>query len=359
MIKFIVKKILYGVLVLWGVLTLVFFLFQVMPGDSASNMLGQRQDNDQIKKIRKEFGFDKPVLNQYLLYLNDVSLISIHNNYDQNNYTYLDDRKYNFFKVLTFGHQTIVVKSPYLRKSYVKRGKTVSSILSETFPVTMVLAVTSILFAIIFGILFGVIAALYKDGLLDKFLLFISAIGMSLPSFFASIIVAWIFAFLLHDFTGLSMTGSLYEVDDYGRGEYLNLRNLILPAFTLGIRPISVIMQLTRNSMIDVLSQDYIRTAKSKGLSRYIIVLKHALTNALNPVITVVSGWFASMLAGAVFVEYIFGWNGIGKEIVNALNTLDMPVLMGSVLLISTVFLVINILVDIMYSVIDPRVRLK
>ena len=174
MIKFIVKKILYGVLVLWGVLTLVFFLFQVMPGDSASNMLGQRQDNDQIKKIRKEFGFDKPVLNQYLLYLNDVSLISIHNNYDQNNYTYLDDRKYNFFKVLTFGHQTIVVKSPYLRKSYVKRGKTVSSILSETFPVTMVLAVTSILFAIIFGILFGVIAALYKDGLLDKFLLFIS-----------------------------------------------------------------------------------------------------------------------------------------------------------------------------------------
>ena len=111
----------------------------------------------------------------------------------------------------------------------------------------------------------------------------------------------------------------------------LILSLLILPAFTLGIRPISVIMQLTRNSMIDVLAQDYIRTAKGKGLSRYIIVLKHALVNALNPVITVVSGWFASMLAGAVFVEYIFGWNGIGKEIVNALNTLDMPIIMGAV----------------------------
>ena len=350
---------LYGILVLWGVLTLVFFLFQVMPGDSASAMLGQRQDDDQIKKIQKEFGFDQPVLNQYLLYLNDVSLISIHNNHDKNNHTYLDNRKYNFSKLVALGNQTIVVKSPYLRESYTKRGKTVSSILSETFPVTMVLAVTSILFAIIFGILFGVVAALFKDGLLDKFLLFISAIGMSLPSFFASIIVAWIFAFVLHDFTGLSMTGSLYEVDDYGRGEYMNLRNLILPAFTLGIRPVSVIMQLTRNSMIDVLSQDYIRTAKGKGLSRSIIVLKHALVNALNPVITVVSGWFASMLAGAVFVEYIFGWNGIGKEIVNALNNLDMPVLMGSVLLIATVFVVINILVDIMYSVIDPRIKLK
>ena len=129
---------------------------------------------------------------------------------------------------------------------------------------------------------------------------------MSLPSFFSSILVAWFFAFLLHDFTGLNMTGSLYEVDDYGRGQYINLRNLILPAFTLGIRPLSVIIQLTRNSLLEVLSMDYVRTATAKGLSKFVVIFKHSLRNALNPVVTVVSGWFASLLAGAVFVEYIF-----------------------------------------------------
>ena len=155
------------------------------------------------------------------------------------------------------------------------------------------------------------------------------------------------------------MTGSLFEVDDYGRGSYLNLKNLILPALTLGIRPLSVIIQLSRSSMLEVLKMDYIRTASAKGLSRFMVVFKHALRNSLNPVVTVVSGWFASLLAGAVFVEYIFAWNGIGKEIVDALNNLDMPVVMGSVLIISSVFVVVNIIVDIAYAVIDPRVRLN
>lgn len=153
------------------------------------------------------------------------------------------------------------------------------------------------------------------------------------------------------------MTGSLYEVDDYGTGKYLDLKNLILPAITLGIRPLAVITQLTRNSLLDVMSQDYIRTAFSKGLSKKQVILKHALKNALNPVITATSGWFAGMLAGAVFVEFIFGWNGIGKEIVNALNTLDQSVIMGAVLVIALAFIIINILVDILYGVLDPRVR--
>jgi peptide/nickel transport system permease protein len=155
------------------------------------------------------------------------------------------------------------------------------------------------------------------------------------------------------------MIGSLYEVDDYGRGQYLNLKNLILPAFTLGIRPLSVIIQLSRNSMLEILDMDYIRTATAKGLKRFIVVFKHALRNALNPVVTVVSGWFASLLAGAVFVEYIFSWNGIGKEIVDALNHLDLPVVMGAVMLIATVFVIINILVDVVYAIIDPRIRLN
>ncbi len=181
---------------------------------------------------------------------------------------------------------------------------------------------------------------------------------MSVPSFFSAILIAWIFGFVLHQYTGLKMTGSLYEVDDFGESIYINWKNLLLPAIVLGIRPLAVVIQLMKNSLIDVLQQNYIRTAKAKGLSNYQIIRKHALKNALNPVITAVSGWFASMLAGAVFVEYVFNWNGLGKEIVNSLNTMDLPVIMGSVLIISTMFILINILVDICYAILDPRVRI-
>lgn len=349
----------YGLLVLWGVVTLVFFLFQVMPGDPARMMLSHREDSEKLNNIREQYGFDRPVSTQYLFYLNDISPISFHDNYNKDSYTYHVKEKYNGFPLFDLGETTIVLKFPYLRESFVKRGKTVSSIISETFPVTMILAMTSMLFATIFGVILGVISALYKDTIWDKSILFVSVFGMSLPSFFSSILVAWFFAYLLHDYTGLSMTGSLYEVDDYGRGQFLNLRNLILPAFTLGIRPLSVILQLTRNSMIEVLNMDYVRTAEAKGLSRVKVISKHAIRNALTSIVTVVSGWFASLLAGAVFVEYIFGWNGIGKEIVTALNNLDMPVVMGSVMMIACVFVIINIMVDVLYAAIDPRVRLN
>ena len=155
------------------------------------------------------------------------------------------------------------------------------------------------------------------------------------------------------------MTGSLYEIDDYGISRTVQFKNIILPAITLGIRPLAVIIQLSRNSLLEVLSMDYIRTAKAKGLNKFIIVFKHALRNSLNPVITAVSGWFASLLAGAVFVEYIFAWNGLGKEIVDALNNMDLPVVMGSVIFISLIFFIINILVDLIYAWIDPRVRIE
>ena len=358
MIKYILKKLFYGGFVLWGVLTLVFFLFQVMPGDPARMMLSQREDSEQLQLLKQKYGFDKPIIHQYFYYLNDVSPISFHDE-NEESYTYLSEEKYNYINILKIKFSNIVFKTPYLRESFVRRGKPVTSILSETFPVTLVLAITSIVFAIILGIFLGIVSALKKNSILDKSILFFSVLGMSVPSFFSSIIVAWFFAYLLHDYTGLNMTGSLYEVDDYGRGQHMNLNNLILPAFTLGIRPLSVIIQLSRNSMLEVLDMDYIRTATAKGLNRFIVVFKHALRNALNPVVTVVSGWFASLLAGAVFVEYIFAWNGIGKEIVDALNNLDMPVVMGSVMLIATVFVLINILVDVIYATIDPRIRLN
>jgi peptide/nickel transport system permease protein len=153
------------------------------------------------------------------------------------------------------------------------------------------------------------------------------------------------------------MTGSLYVIDDFGEGKTLQLKNMILPALTLGIRPLSVVVQLARSSFLDVLSQDYIRTARAKGLSQRAVLVKHALRNAMNPVVTAVSGWFAGLLAGAVFIEYIFGWKGIGKEIVEALENYDFPVVMGGVLVISMAFVIINILVDIIYGILDPRIR--
>jgi peptide/nickel transport system permease protein len=154
------------------------------------------------------------------------------------------------------------------------------------------------------------------------------------------------------------MFGSLYSVDDFGRGEYLDLKNLILPALTLGIRPLAIIIELTRSSMLEVLSQDFIRTARAKGLTKNRVIYRHALRNALNPVVTAASGWFASLMAGAVFVEYVFDWKGIGVVIVDGLEKYDFPVVMGAVLFIAVMLVIINIFVDIIYGVLDPRVRL-
>jgi len=154
------------------------------------------------------------------------------------------------------------------------------------------------------------------------------------------------------------LTGSWFDIDENG-ARRLTLQNLVLPAITLGIRPLAIITQLTRSSMLDVLDQDYIRTAYAKGLHKRTVIWKHALRNALNPVVTAITGWFAELLAGAFFIEYIFGWKGIGKVTVDALEKLDFPVVMGSVLITATFFIVINILADVLYGIIDPRVRIQ
>lgn len=342
---------------LLGVLTLVFFLFTVLPGDPARMMLDQREDSEQLLALKQKYGFDKSIAAQYFFYLNDLSPLSFHSK-NKEDLHYLNSRKYQYKTLIGTANTVFVVKIPYLRESFVKRGKSVSAVITDTFPNTFVLATSSIALALLIGIFLGILAAVFKDAIIDKLILFLSVLGMSVPSFFSAILFAWLFGFLLADVTGLSMTGSLYEVDDYGRGEYINLKNLILPAITLGIRPLSVIVQLTRNSLLDVLQTDYMRTAIAKGLGKFVVLFKHGLRNALNPVVTAVSGWFASMLAGAVFVEYVFAWNGIGKEIVDALNNLDLPVVMGAVLFIASIFVFINIVVDIIYGVLDPRIRI-
>ncbi len=356
MLNYLIHKIGYALLTLLGVVTVIFFLFTILPGDPAQMMLGQNESKEQLDNVRKKYGFDKSLISQYSYYVNDLSPVSFHS-LDKDDFSYLNTKKYTASTLFITGNTAVVLKFPYLRDSFQKSGKKVSDVIKETLPNTAVLAVSAILIAIFIGVLLGIISALNKDSWMDRLIQLLSTLGMSVPSFFSSIIFAWLFGYVLHKFTNLNMNGSLYEVDDFGEGSYIQLKNLILPAIVLGIRPLAVVTQLMRNSLLEVLSQDYIRTAKAKGLSMFQIIRKHALKNSLNPVVTAISGWFASMLAGAVFVEYIFGWNGLGKEIVEALNTLDLPVIMGSVLVIATMFILINIFVDIIYGWLDPRIR--
>jgi peptide/nickel transport system permease protein len=356
LVRYVFHKIFYALLTLLGVVTVIFFLFTILPGDPARMMLGQNESPEQIEVVKKKYGFDKPIGTQYLYYLNDLSPISLHSN-NADDYTFLSPGKYSATSLFDIGNTTVVIKLPYFRESFQKSGKNVSAVIAETLPNTIVLAVSAITIALLIGIFFGIVSALVKDSWLDKTIQIFSTLGMSVPSFFSAILFAWFFGYVLHQYTNLNMTGSLYEVDDFGEGKYIQWKNLILPAIVLGIRPLAVVIQLMRNSMLEVFNQDYIRTARAKGLSTYQVIRKHALKNSLNPVVTAISGWFASMLAGAVFVEYIFGWNGLGKEIVDALNTLDLPIIMGAVIVIATMFIIINIFVDIIYGILDPKIR--
>lgn len=356
MIRYVGLKLGTAFLALWGVASLVFFLFTVLPGDPAQMMMDQNEDSTQLEVIKSKFGFDLPIATQYFYYLNDLVPISIHSK-DPLVFGYYDEDLYGGWILTHTKNKVVVVKAPYFRTSYQKRGKPIAEIIKETLPNTALLALSSMTIAVILGFFLGIVATLNKDNWLDRFLQLVSTLGMSVPSFFSAILFSWFFGFVLHEFTGLNMTGSLYELDDYGEENRLQWKNLILPSIVLGIRPLAVIIQLLRSNLLEVLSEDYIRTAYAKGLSRYQVLLKHAIKNALNPVITAISGWFASLLAGAIFVEYIFGWKGLGKEIVEALNQLDIPVVMGSVLTIAFFFIIINIVVDFIYAYLDPRIK--
>jgi len=353
------RKIAYGFFVLLGVVTTIFFLFNVLPGDPATVMLGERANQEAIDAIHKDLGTDQPLVTQYFAYLNDVSPISIHEFKNTDSFWYLRSDRYTWTPLIRFSsHQTLVLKFPYLRRSYISK-RNVSEIIGQTLPETAVLAIAAMCIATLFGVGLGVITAIKKDSWLDRSIFVVATIfGISAPSFLVGLMIAWLFGYVLSSFTGLSPSGNLYEIDPW-EGPKLNLKNLILPAITLGIRPLSIIIQLTRSSMLDVLSQDFIRTAKAKGLSEKTIIIKHALRNALNPVVTAVSGWFASLLAGAVFVEKIFNWKGIGNEVVEALNNNDLPVVMGATLVFAVIFVIINSIVDILYGVLDPRVRIN
>lgn len=332
-----------------GVVVLVFFLFQGF-GDPSRLVMGQRADAATQENIRKELYLDQPKWKQFLFYLNDVSPLSF--------YTTEQIEQKKLRGLFIGGHTKLVLKTPYLRRSY-QTKKEVWAVLMEALPGTLLLAIAAMAFAVVAGVALGVLAAVKKGSWMDTSSIFAGIIGISAPSFFMGIIIAYVFGFLFSHYTGLHMAGSWFDLDEITGEKYITIGNLVLPAITLGIRPLAIISQLTRSTMLDTLSQDYIRTAYAKGLSHRRVIWKHALRNALNPVITAITGWFAELLAGAFFVEYIFGWKGIGKATVDALEKLDFPVVMGAVLVSSAFFIFINILADLLYGVIDPRVRLR
>jgi peptide/nickel transport system permease protein len=347
MMKYLRKKIFYGLLVMVGVTGLVFLLFQGF-GDPTRLVIGQRADQATQENIRKELNLDKPKWKQFLLYVNDVSIVGFYTKEQ------IEARQLKGLFIGSNWH--LAIKLPYLRRSYQSKRQ-VWDILMEALPGTLLLAAAAMVLATTLGIFLGVIAAIHKGTWMDTSTVFGSILGISAPSFFMGIVIAYLFGFVLSRYTGLHMTGSLFDTDPFA-GRQLQLKNLVLPALTLGIRPLAIITQLTRGSMLEVLNQDYIRTANAKGLTPNRVIWKHALRNSLNPVLTAITGWFAELLAGAFFVEYIFGWKGIGKVTVDALSKLDFPVVMGSVLVTSFFFIVINILADLLYGLIDPRISL-
>ncbi|HEY0262735.1 MAG TPA: ABC transporter permease [Chitinophagales bacterium] len=356
LIKFIVKRLGTGLLVVFGVVVFIFVLFNVLPVNSARMTLGQRADTASVQAIEREFRLNYPWYERLLFYFNDLSPVSVSKLNDENSPTYLT-KQTSFVKVFTIGETSVVLKKPDLGRSFQTRRK-VSEIISEKIIPTALLGLLAMILASVIGIVLGVFSALKQYSFWDNFILTGSVVGISQPSFFSAFLIAIIFGYYLSDWTGLNHQGSLVVLDDFGDEMYV-WKNLILPVIALGIRPIGIIAQLTRSSMLDVLSQDYIRTARAKGLSYYTVIFKHALRNALNPVLTSISGWLAAVLTGAYFIEIVFNYDGLGLQTVNSLKNFDFPVVMGSVLFVAVVFIIVNIFTDILYSLLDPRVVIK
>lgn len=356
LLKYIFKRLLNGLTVMFGVVLVIFVLFNILPVNSARMTLGQRADTASIEAIEREFRLNLPWYERLSLYFNDLSPISFHKLSDEEAPTYLSESDLKFVKLVTVGEVSVVFKAPYLGKSFQTR-RNVSEVISERIFPTFLLAVFAMLLASFAGIIAGVLAAIRHNTWVDDMVVTLSTLGTSQPGYVTGYILAAIFGYYLSSYTGLGVVSQLYEYDL--DGEKIVWKNLILPVVALGIRPISLIAQLTRSAMLDVLSQDYIRTAKAKGLSQRKVLFKHALRNAMNPILTSLTGWFAAVLTGAYFVEKVFSYNGLGLLTIGSILNFDFPVVMGCVLLVATIFVVMNIITDILYSLLDPRVVIK
>ncbi len=300
------RKLMYTMLVLVGVVVITFFIRP--PGDPARVLLGQRADSASVEALREQLGLDKSLPVQIGVYIKNL------------------------------------VQGDLGRS--IATNRPVAETLMERLPATAILAGSSIVIATILGILLGVLAAWKANTWIDSLTMGTSLLGISLPAFVVGLLFVLVFGVMLEWFPN---SGYIDRGIEY----------LVLPMVTLAIRPLSIIARVTRSAMLDVLGQDYVRTARAKGLSYVSVFFKHALRNALNPIVTTVSAWFAGLLAGTYFIEFIFNWPGIGLAAFNAIEKLDYPVIQGTVLLTAIIFVITNILADALYSLLDPKVRVR
>lgn len=348
MLEHLINRMGYGAIVLLLVTVIVSGIVYLTPVDPTRLTFGQRMDESTVELKRKQLGLDLPFHRQVLKYLGDVSPLVITS----------ADRWSEAYQGIKFsvGSVLIGIKKPYLRESY-QSGRSVSSILSQAFPNTLYLSIAALIMALIIGVVLGVSAALFKGTWIDNAVIFFSTLGYSVPSYVTAITLAVIFGYYLRTTTGLNIQGSLFELNDLG-DDIVVWKNLLLPAISLGIRPISIVTQLMRSSMLQVMDEKYVIAARAKGLSNIQLIRGHILKNAMNPVVTALSGWFAALLAGAFFVEFIFNFKGLGFVTVNALLNYDIPVILGALLFTCTLFILINIAVDLLYKILDPRIQL-
>ena len=334
-LKFIGKRLIYLVVMLFGVATLVFILTKMIPGDPTVANLSQRALNDPevVAAYRAKYGLDQPVFVQYILYIKNLLHLDL--------------------------------------GTSIRTNKPVLDELARCYPATIELALFAIILAALLGILFGVISAIKRNSILDQMVRALSVTGVSIPSFWFARLVLYFFYYKLHIFPGpgrlsnsfsapATVTG-MYVIDSLIEGnpakaldalQHLILPGLVLAAFTMGL-----ITRTTRSNLLDVMSTDYIRTARAKGLSRVGLIVRHALGNALIPVLTVIGLGLGNLLGGMVLVETIFNWPGVGQFAYESVLSVDYPSIIGVALLIALNYMVINTVVDILYGVIDPRVR--
>ncbi len=303
---FILRRMLLAVPTLFGVLVVAFLLLYVAPGDPVMAMVGERADEETIARLRQELRLDDPLPQR-------------------------------------FGHYLAGVVTGDLGESYITR-RPIARDIRERFPKTLQLAGAAMLLAAVVGITLGVLSARWPGGIIDRFGLGIAYLGISFPVYWVGLLLILLFAVTLH---WLPPSG------------YGGLRYLALPALALGMRSIAFLARMTRSAMLDALGSDFVRTARAKGLGERTVVAKHALRNALIPIITVLGLDFGAYLTGSILTETIFSWPGIGRYVVNAIARRDLPAIQGAVLFLSGVFVLVNLLTDIAYAKADPRVSYK
>lgn len=307
--RYIGKRLLYSVLTVWVLISITFLLMQMLPGDPFS---GVKVLNPDVKAaLATKYGLDKPILEQYGIYVNNL----IHGDLG----------------------------------SSIVSGRQVTDIIAQAFPVSLELGIRALIFAIILGILSGIVAALKHRTKWDTLTMILVLLGVSVPSFIMGALLQYFFGIVLFQFTGIRF----FAIIGWG-----SENSKILPAFALAFGSMASIGRLMRSSMLDVLSQDYIRTAKVKGIKKKDIVLHHCLRNALMPVITVLGPMTAVLLTGTFAIEYVFSIPGLGKYFVDSVQANDYPVIIGTTLFFGVFLVLCNLIVDILNSYIDPRVKL-